>query len=459
MGLHEIKKGLDLPITGTPEQTIDTARTPDQVALIASDYIGMKPTFFVKEGDAVKRGQLLFEDKKTPGVKYTAPAAGVIKAINRGARRAFQSVVITLAEEERSGALSESTQVSFAHYQGDNVNSVSREQTRDLLVESGLWTALRTRPFSKIPAPESLPHAIFINAMDSNPLAANMDVVMEGRSADIDAGLQVLSKLTDGTLFFCKARGSAITPGTFDRLQVEEFSGPHPAGNVGTHIHLLSPVYREKTVWHIGIQDVAAIGVLFQTGMLDPTRIVALGGPGATKPRLLRTRLGVYLDALLEDELDTSEQRVISGSVFAGRAASGEVHGYLGRYSQIISILPENRERVFLGWLSPGLEKFSVTQAFLSSLIPEKLFKFTTSTNGSHRAIMPIGVYEDVMPLDIMATYLLRAIAVGDAERAEQLGLLELDEEDIALCSFVCPGKNDFVTMLRNNLEIIEKEG
>ena len=286
MGLHEIKKGLDLPITGTPEQTIDTARTPDQVALIASDYIGMKPTFFVKEGDAVKRGQLLFEDKKTPGVKYTAPAAGLIKAINRGARRAFQSVVITLDEEERAGTFSEASQVSFSHYQSGDINGLSREQVTDLLVESGLWTALRTRPFSKVPMPGTLPKAVFINAMDSNPLAANMDVVMEGRAADIDAGLQALSKLTDGTLYFCKARGSAITPGTADRLQIEEFSGPHPAGNVGTHIHLLSPVYREKTVWHIDVQDVAAIGVLFKTGKLDLTRIVALGGPGAQKYRI-----------------------------------------------------------------------------------------------------------------------------------------------------------------------------
>ena len=459
MGLHEIKKGLDLPITGVPQQTIENAQTSQFIALMADDYIGMKPTFFVKEGEPVKRGQLLFEDKKTPGVLYTSPAAGTLHAINRGARRALQSVVIQCSDEERAGGDNDDLQVAFSNYNGGEISGLSGDQVRDLLIESGMWTAFRTRPFSKVPAPESHPHSIFINAMDSNPLAPDLDVVMEGRQADIEAGMQVLVKLTEGKLYFCKAQGSGLQPGNVERVQVEEFTGPHPAGNVGTHIHLLDPVYREKTVWHLSIQDVAAIGVLFKTGKLDLTRIVSLAGPGASNPRLLRTRIGAQTDALLEGELKEGEQRIISGSVFSGRKASGEVHGYLGRYAQIIAILPEDRERVFLGWLSPGLEKFSKTRAFLSSLIPDKKYDFTTSTNGSHRAIVPIGVYEEVMPLDIVATYMMRAIAVNDVETAERLGVLELDEEDVALCSFVCPGKNDFVTMLRNNLEIIEKEG
>lgn len=459
MGLHEIKRGLDLPITGVPQQTVEDARTPQYIALVADDYIGMKPTFFVKEGEPVKRGQLLFEDKKTPGVLYTAPAAGTLTAINRGARRALQSVVIETSDEERSGQDTEALQVAFEHYAGGDIAGLSRDQVRDLLIESGMWTALRTRPFSKVPPPDTEPQAIFINAMDTNPLAPDLDVVMAGREADIEAGIQAIAKLTEGKLYFCRAQGSKLIPGANAQVQVEEFTGPHPAGNVGTHIHFLNPVHREKIVWHLGIQDVAAIGVLFQTGKLDLNRIVALGGPGASNPRLLRARIGAHTDSLVEGELKEGEQRVISGSVFSGRKASGEIHGFLGRYAQILSILPENRERVFLGWLKPGLDMFSVTRAFLSSLIPHKKFDFTTTTNGSPRAIVPIGVYEEVMPLDIVATYLLRSIAVNDIEKAEQLGVLELDEEDVALCSFVCPGKNDYVTMLRNNLEIIEKEG
>ena len=244
-----------------------------------------------------------------------------------------------------------------------------------------------------------------------------------------------------------------------DPCRREEFDGPHPSGTVGFHIHTLDPVDRNKTVWYVGYQDVIAIGVLFSTGNLDLERVVSLAGPVVTRPRQIRTRVGASLDEMVDGELEGGDNRVISGSVFAGRAASGEALGYLGRYHHQVSVIGEGRERRFLGWLAPGVDMFSVKPAFVSRLIPNKRFSFTTSTNGSPRAIVPIGSYEKVMPMDLLPTFLLRALVMHDVERAEQLGCLELEEEDVALLSFVDPGKADYGVHLREVLTTIEKEG
>jgi len=459
MSLHQIKKGLDLSITGKPQQTIDVGQQLKRVALVAQDYIGMRPTMKVAVGDTVKRGQLLFEDKKMPGVVYTAPGAGTVTAINRGARRAFQSVIIELNESERVGKATDDDQVAFESYIGKNIAQLGEEEVKALLIESGLWTALRARPFSRVANPASSPHSIFVTAMDTSPLAASVDVVLSGHEADFEKGLLCVSKLTDGKTFLCKAPGSAVPAPPGGKIQVEEFTGPHPAGTVGVHIHTLDPVHRDKTVWHLGYQDVIAIGKLFTTGRLDVERVVSLAGPSVKNPRLLRTRLGASIDDLVQGELKEGENRVVSGSVLFGRKAAGEVSGYLGRYHQQISSLPEGRERVFLSWLLPGSNMFSTIRAFASSLSPGKKFDFTTTMYGSARAMVPIGMYERVMPMDILPTFLLRSLVVGDTERAEQLGCLELDEEDLALCTFVCPGKTNYCEILRRNLTEIEKEG
>ena len=459
MGVHRIRKGLNLPILGEPEQRISDGKPTTRAALIGPDYVGLKPTMHVEEGQEVKRGQTLFEDKKNPGVFFTAPAAGKVIGIHRGERRAFQSIVIELNSRERSGELADEDYQPFSNYTGNDVSGLSRDQIRALLIESGLWTALRARPFGRIAQPDAAPKAIFVTAMDSNPLAPSMDVVLEGAEKDFERGLQALAKLVDGPVFLCKATGSKISPPPHSGISVEEFDGPHPAGTPGLHIHLLAPVSRQKAVWHIGLQDVVAIGRLLQTGRLDVTRVVALGGPVVKQPRLVRTRLGASTDGLTAGELEDGENRVISGSVLSGRSAQGDVHGYLGRYAQQISVIKEDREREFLGWLNPGLNRFSATRAFLSWLTPGRKFAFGTSTNGSPRPMVPIGVYEKVMPLDIPATFLLRSLVVGDLEKAEQLGALELEEEDVALCAFVSPSKYDYGAYLREVLAAIEKEG
>ena len=456
MSVHTIKKGLDLPIAGAPDQQIHDAGQPGRVALIAEDYVGMKPTMFVQPGDAVRRGQLLFEDKKTPRVRYTAPAGGTVTAVNRGDRRALQSVVIELDETEHSGG---HECVTFESYAGGAPGDLSKGQVTDLLIESGLWTTIRQRPFSRVANPEEAPAAIFVTAMDSNPHAPAVDVVMKGREADFETGLLAVAKLTEGPVYVCTAPGSGIRVPSGSKFSSEEFAGPHPAGTAGVHIHFLMPVNRMRTVWYVNYQDVMAIGRLFATGVLDVERVIALAGPSVISPRLVRTRVGASTDDLVEGQIEEGEQRVVSGSVFSGRQAEGEIHGYLGRFHLQVSVLQEGRQRELIGWLLPGPTKFSTINAYIGRLIPGQRFRMTTNTNGSHRAMVPTGMHENVMPMDILPTFLLRALLMQDVEKAEELGVLELDEEDLALCTFVDVGKNEYGPLLRQMLTTIEKEG
>ncbi|UYP29152.1 Na(+)-translocating NADH-quinone reductase subunit A [Pseudomonas sp. Z8(2022)] len=443
----KLKHGLDLPITGAPTQRIEAARPVRSVAVIGFDYHGMKPTMEVQVGDRVKLGQVLFTDKKTPGVRYTAPAAGVISAIHRGEKRVLQSVVIDVDGDE---------QETFAQYAVDQLETLSGEQVRENLQQSGLWTALRTRPFSKVPALDAVPNSIFVTAIDTHPLAADPTVIIGENAAAFENGLKVLGNLAK--VFLCKADGANLPGEKLAKVQSEAFAGPHPAGLPGTHIHFLDPVSASKSVWQIGYQDVVAVGKLFTTGQLSVERVVALGGPVVEQPRLLRTRLGANLEELTAGELKPGFNRVISGSVFGGRTAQG-AFAFLGRYHNQVSCLSEGNEREMLHYLRAGVNKHSVLNIFVSKLARTKLFNFTTTTNGSPRAMVPVGNYEEVMPLDILATQLLRSLIVGDTNMAQQLGCLELDEEDLALCSYVCAGKYEYGPILRDNLTSIEKEG
>ncbi|BCV33551.1 MAG: Na(+)-translocating NADH-quinone reductase subunit A [Shewanella algae] len=395
-------------------------------------------------GDKVQKGQVIFEDKKNPGVKYTALASGTILEINRGAKRVLQSVVIEIEGDEA---------VSFAKYDAQALDTLEPQQVRDNLIESGMWTALRTRPFSKVPAVDATAAAIFVTAMDTQPLAGDPQVVIAEHKDDFVNGLKVLARLTD-KVFVCKAPGADIPAGN---AQVEEFAGPHPAGLPGTHIHFLMPASARRSVWYLGYQDVIAIGQLFTTGELNNQRVVAITGPKAKNPRLVRTLLGASTQALTQDEAD-GQVRVISGSVLNGRTATGP-HAYMGRYFQQLTLIEEGTEKEFFGWVMPGADKFSITRAFLGHLSPSRLFNMTSSTGGSERAMVPIGNYERVMPLDILPTMLLRDLISGDTDGAVALGALELDEEDLALCTFVCPGKYDYGSYLRDCLETVEREG
>jgi Na+-transporting NADH:ubiquinone oxidoreductase subunit A len=403
----------------------------------------------VSVGDYVKVGQLVFIDKKRPLIKYTAPGSGKVVAINRGEKRALISVVIALEGHD---------EVTFNSYPEGMLPNLDRESVAGLLLDSGLWTSIRSRPFSRVADPEITPHSLFITAMDTNPLAPSVAKIIEGRERHYINGVTVLSRLTEGSVYICKSPGAAIPEVKADSVSTVEFSGPHPAGNAGTHIHFLDPAGRHRQVWYINAQDVIAAGMLFTSGTLNVERIISLAGPSVKNPRLIKTRLGASVADITSGELKGGEHRAISGSVLSGHTAQ-ESTGYLGRYHQQVSVIPEGGKREFLGWLNPGLHSYAVKNIVLSRLFPGRKFSFTTETHGSRRAVVPVGAYEKVMPLDIMSNYLFRALAADDIEEAEKLGCLELDEEDLALSTFVCPSKIDHGAVLRRNLTLIEKEG
>lgn len=447
-----LKRGLDVPITGAAERRVVDGPVVHHVGLIGDDYVGMKPTMHVTDGDRVKLGQLLFEDKKTQGVRYTAPAAGKVVSVNRGAKRKFESIVIEVDGDETE---------KFESYPNTNLHSLDRDKTKANLLASGLWTSLRTRPYSRVPDPQSAPKSIFVTAIDTNPLAADPALVLNEPDYEryFTQGMQVLTTLSEGDVYLCKAPGADIPASQIDGVKVAEFGGPHPAGLPGTHIHFLDPVDANKTVWYIGYQDVVAIGRLFVTGELMNDRVISIAGPGVMKPKIARTQLGVSIEDLMNEAMPAENVRIISGSVLSGRQ-SVEPMNYLGRYDNQVTVIAEKTKRDFLGWAMPGGDRFSVTKAFLSGFLnPDTPQPFTTSTQGSKRAIVPIGTYEHVMPLDIVATPLLKSLIVQDTDTAQMLGCLELDEEDLALCTFVCPGKNEYGPLLRQCLTHIEKEG
>jgi len=449
MSVISIKKGLDLPITGPPSDIIDDSKNVKKIALLGNDYIGLKPTFEVSVGEKVKLGQLLFTDKKMPGVKYTSPGAGTIVELNRGEKRVFLSLVIQLEGNE---------EVTFKSFSESQLPGLELEVIKNQLIGSGLWTSLRERPFSKVANPAISPKALFITAIDSNPLAPSVEKILEGNETGFKNGLRILSNMTEGNVYLCKEAGSKIPELEIHNLKVQEFSGVHPKGLAGTHIHFLDPANRNKQVWYINAQDVVRIGKLFTTGKIDIRTIISLAGPSVKNPRLMKTRIGASLDEITANETVEGENRIISGSVLCGRKSSKE-EGYLGRFHQQISVIKEQVERDFLGWIKPSSKLFSVKKVLLSALTPNKKINFTSALNGGERAIVPSGSYEKVMPLDILPTFLLRALAINDIEEVEKLGCLELDEEDLALCTFVCPSKIDHGINLRRNLTLIDKEG
>ncbi len=448
----KIKKGLDIPLQGEPEQVVDGGRSVGSVALLGRDYVGLRPAMQVEPGDRVKLGQVLFSDKRNPGVSFTSPGSGTVAAINRGARRVLESVVIELSGDDEE---------TFSSWPADQLAGLSGAQVREQLLASGLWTSFRTRPFSKVPSPESQPSSIFVTAIDTNPLTARPEVVIEAHREDFAAGLSLLPALTDGKVFVCKRPGVDLPIPSGERIATADFDGPHPAGLVGTHVHFLDPVSAQKTVWHIGYQDVIAVGRLFTTGRLWTERTVALGGGVVERPRLLRTRVGAHIEDLVGKDVPHARTRLVSGSPLSGHQAVGRM-AFLGRYhNQVCALVEGGRAsfRAFLGWLAPGPDRFSLAHVFVSSFAAGRRFNLNTLVQGSKRASYPYGCFEEVVPLDILPTQLPRALVVEDTDSAQALGALELDEEDLALCSFACPSKYDYGPFLRANLDIIEKEG
>ena len=443
----KISKGLDLPIIGKPEQAVYAHPAPQTVAVLGRDFHDLRPALQVQEGDRVKRGQVLFTDRKSPGVNFTSPGGGVVKTINRGGKRVLNSVVIELDDEEED--------ITFPAYTPAQLSTLDAATIRQQLLDSGQWIAFRTRPYSKVPKADATPASIFVTAIDTYAMAADPLLIINAESEAFQHGLQLLSKLAP-KVFVNHKDGAELPLFVASNITYTGFSGPHPAGLPGTHIHFLDPVSEYKTVWHIGYQDVIAIGKLFTTGKLYVDRVISLAGPTVLKPRLLRTRLCASTDDIVDGQLDCQACRVIAGSLLSGFRAAGW-SAYLGRYTVQVAVVAEGQPRVFMHWLNPMLKQFSFLNVFLSPGVRGQQFAMTTSQNGSHRAMVPLGNYEEVMPLDILPTQLLRSLLVRDTVMAQQLGALELDEDDLALCTFVCHSKYEYGPALRECLRMLEK--
>ncbi len=438
-----IVKGLDLPLAGAPEQLITDGAAVSSVALIGADHAGLRPRMLVEAGERVKLGQALFTDRTNPRILFTAPGSGRVDAVNRGARRALASVVIKLEGDDET---------TFPSWPEAALATLRRDQVTDALLQSGLWTALRTRPYSRLADPDAPPAAIFVTAMDSNPLAAQAEVIVGANRGAFANGLTAISHLTDGNVYVCQAPRAGLPKGAGPNVLAVEFAGPHPAGLVGTHIHFLEPVSAKKTVWHLNYQDVIAIGMLFTTGRLSVERTISIAGPPVRRPRLVRTRLGANTADLLRGELDDGHCRVISGSILSGRRAVGEV-AYLGRFHGQVSVLAEDVEAT-----EAASHGFTIYNMLATNRPARSRFALTTAQRGAAAPLVPMGGYERVMPLDVLPTPLLRALMVGDSDMAQALGCLELDEEDLALCSVVCASRIDHGGLLRQMLDRVEKE-
>ena len=448
----KVSKGLDIPISGNINSQNINAVSARNVALLGDDYHGLKPTMLVKEGNVVIKGQNLFEDKKNPGVKFTSPVSGKVVEINRGERRAFLSIVI-----EKN--LNSTSEVSFESFKDASV--IPKDLIIKNLIDSGLWTSFRTRPFSKIPKITDLPHEIFISLISSDPLNLDPELYLKHHVEDFNFGLEVISHIPKNCVHISTSIDNNLSKITSDKIRYHEFEGLHPVGLVGTQIHKISPVSINKTVWTINYQDVAMIGKLFKSGSIDTSRTVALCGPQVEAPCLVKTEIGASISEITSGNTLDGNNRFISGSVLCGREANSYTN-YLGRYNAQVSVLREveKEDREFLNFLRPGLQKHSVLPVFLTKL-KEKLLKlnYTTAMNGADRAIVPIGIFEDIFPFNIMITQLLKSIVIGDTELAQKLGILELDEEDLALCTYACPSKYDYGSLLREMLTKIEEEG
>ena len=451
-----IKKGLDIPVGGVPEPVVGEGSSVRTVAVLGRDYVGLKPRIHVREGDGVRLGEALFSDKRDSAVKYTAPGAGTIIAVNRGHRRALRSIVIDLDESNDTGP-------DFSHLVGAEPENEATDTIRSALFDSGLWTAFRTRPFGKVPQSDSCPRSIFVTAIDTQPLAANPVVVIAGNEESFRYGLRVLEKLTDGPLYLCTGPDWALDVGVRGKVRQVAFVGPHPAGLPGTHIHHLDPVGSDRTVWNIGYQDVIAIGRLFSEGELRVDRTVALGGPGFKRPRLVTARLGANIDELTAGGLEPKgvvqqPTRLVSGSILSGRTAAG-AEAFLGRYHLQISAIRECGERRLFGWSGLSARSYTAAGLFRHWQRRTGTRSFSTALHGRRTALVPVESFEHILPMNMLPVPLLRALLVKDTDQAQALGCLELDDEDLALCSYVCPGKNDYGVVLRANLEHIEREG
>jgi len=442
-----IKKGLNIPMLGEAEKVIKKANQAEYYAIKPTNFIGIRPKLLVQPGDKVKAGTALFYDKLQEQVHFTSPVSGEVTEIRRGERRVIQEIIIKA-----------DATIEYESFKTGNPSSLSKEEIIEILLQSGLWPAIRQRPYSTIANPADTPKAIFISAFDTAPLAPDMDYVVKDCESCFQIGIDVLRKLTDGTIHL-NINADYPAAGTYTKakgVQINKFTGPHPAGNVGVQINKLDPINKGDIVWYTYPQEIIAIGRLFEKGIYDATKIIALTGSEIKNPRYYKIINGASIKNLVEDNVKEGEQRYISGNILTGTKIEKE--GFISFYDNQVTVIPEGRYHEFFGWATPGFKKYSASHAILSWLIPGRKYKLDTNMHGGHRAYVMTGEYEKVFPMDIFPVQLIKAIMVEDIDKMEQLGIYEVDEEDFALCEYVCTSKTEVQSIIRTGLDLMRKE-
>lgn len=444
----KIKRGLNIKLAGEAVKTLSNLPLPDIFSIKPTDFTGLVPKLLVKESDEVKAGAPLFCDKNNESIKFCSAVSGEVIEIVRGEKRKILEIKI-LGDKE----------IKYEVFNTSNPNDLTGENILEVLLKSGVWPFIRQRPFGIIANPNQKPKCIFISAFDSNPLAPDINFVMAGKEADFQTGLDALKKLTDGKIHL-NVQADSPTAAIFMNakiVQLNKISGPHPAGNVGVQIHHIDPVNKGEVVWYINPQDVLIIGKLFNEGKFDAARVVALTGTQVINPQYYKTIVGSSVKNIITaGGLREGENRIISGNVLSGSQVSPE--GSVGFYDSQITVIPEGNKSEFMGWLSPGFNKYSKSRAFFSWLSPNKKYNLDTNLHGEERPFVMTGQYEEVFPMDIYPVHLLKSILIEDIDMMEKLGIYEVVEEDFALCEFICTSKIKSQEIIRQGLEIIRRE-
>ncbi|MFR9524095.1 MAG: Na(+)-translocating NADH-quinone reductase subunit A [Rikenellaceae bacterium] len=444
-----LRKGLDINLQGAAEATLEKLSLAGQYALSPLDFEGVTPKLLVKVGDKVEAGSPLFYNKADERIIFTSPVSGTVSAINRGEKRKVLSVVVD----------ADSTQ-SYKEFPVLDTKSAKREEIVETLLNSGLWSLLIARPYGIIADPNLVPKSIFVSTFDSAPLAPDYNFVLSAEQANIQKGVEVLGRLTEGKVHFGVRQGVNSKVSDVRGVEVTSFSGKHPAGNVGVQIHHTDPINKGEVVWTVNIQDLAIIGRLFSTGKVDMTKIVAVAGSEVASPKYYQIVGGAPIASLLaagvKEQKEDEKVRIISGNVLTGTKVAAD--GYITFYANMITVIPEGDTYELLGWMMPRFGKFSVSRSYFSWLCPKKQYRLGANLNGGPRPFIMSDVYEKYLPMDILPVYLIKAILAGDIDKMENLGIYEVVEEDLALCEFVDPSKIEMQQILRDGINLMIKE-
>lgn len=443
----KLHKGLDIRIKGEAEKVFAPDFSTNNYAVKPTDFTGLFPKILVKEGDRVKAGTPLCYDKYNEKVLLTSPVSGEITGIVRGPKRVLEEIRIKADDK-----------IDYEDLGKENLRNLDGEQVKEKILKSGLWAAIRKRPYHAIARPNEEPKSIFISAFNTAPLAADLDFIMKGQKEAFQTGINAIAKLTKGKVFL-NLRDENDTSDTFKQCtQVEKtvFKGPHPAGNVGIQIHHLDPVNKDEPVWYVSPQHVVAIGKLFNLGIYDVSKSIALCGSEVKNRKYYKIITGACIENMVKDNVAEGNLRYISGDVLTGTKIRR--NGYVSFYDDQVTVIPEGDHYEFFGWASPGFKKYSVSRSFFAWLMPNKKYRLNTNYHGGERAFVMTGEYEKVLPMDILPVHLLKAILIEDIELMEKLGIYEVAEEDFALCEYVCTSKTEVQQILRRGLDMMRKE-